>query len=225
MIEISISTICKFLCKSGFTRQRLRIVATQQDTFLREQYIIDVSLYSPIMFVFVDETGADHRNNLRKYGYSVHGKPAVNNTLLFRGERVSCMSVYGVLDVKMIRTTSDGDIFYDFIQTCLIPHLMPFNGINPHSVVILDNCSIHHCAEVVSTLRDIGVLVHFLPPYSPDLNPIEQAFSKVKSQLKTIDPEEELDMETALLASFAAITAEDCRGWISHPGIYSNKII
>ena len=45
MIEISISTICKFLCKSGFTRQRLRIVATQQDTFLREQYIIDVSLY------------------------------------------------------------------------------------------------------------------------------------------------------------------------------------
>ena len=47
----------------------------------------------------------------------------------------------------------------------------------------------------------------------------------MKSQLKTIDPEEELDMETALLASFAAITAEDCRGWISHPGIYSNKII
>ena len=53
-------------------------------------------LYSPIMFVFVDETGADHRNTY------------------FRGERVSaisCMSVYGVLDVKMIRTTSDGDIF------------------------------------------------------------------------------------------------------------------
>ena len=96
MIEISISTICKFLCKSGFTRQRLCIVATQQDTFLREQYIIDVSLYSPIMFIFVDETGADHRNNLRKYGYSVRGKPAVLSIIpYYSGYRLShaCQSM------------------------------------------------------------------------------------------------------------------------------------
>jgi transposase len=82
---------------------------------------------------------------------------------------------------------------------------------------VLDNCSIHHCAEVIETLKEIGVLVHFLPPYSPDLNPIEEAFSKVKTQLKSIDIS---DTETALLASFATITADDCRGWISHAGIY-----
>ena len=64
---------------------------------------------------------------------------------------------------------------------------MPFDGTNPHSVVVLDNCSIHHCADVEATLRDIGVLVHYLPPYSPDLNPIEEAFSEVKTKLKRIE--------------------------------------
>ena len=65
MLDISVhvaTTICKllfFINKSGFTQQRLRLVATQQDAFLREQYTVDVSVYSTDMFVFVDETGAD----------------------------------------------------------------------------------------------------------------------------------------------------------------------
>ena len=177
-LEISLGTICKFLHSSGFTRQRLRNLAIQQDMFLRQKYIIDVSVYSPDMFVFVDETGADRRNKLRRYAYSLRGRPAVNNTLLVRGERVSaisCMSANGILDVKTHKGTSNGDTFYDFVQTHLIPHVMPFNGTNPHSVVVLDNCSIHYCEEVVATLRDVGTLVHFLPPYSPDYNPIEEA--------------------------------------------------
>lgn len=224
MLDISVSTICKFLRKNGFSRQRLHVVATQQDTFLREKYILDVSVYSSDMFVFVDETGADRRNRLRKYGYSIRGRPAVNHALLFRGERVSaisCMSINGILDVKMVTETSNADTFYDFVQTHLIPHLLPFNGVNPHSVVILDNCTIHHSIEVTTSLKDVGVLVHFLPPYSPDLNPIEETFSKIKSELKCIDSDGILDTETALLATFNTVTDIDCKGWISHPGIYN----
>ena len=88
MVKISVSTICRFLHKGGFTRQRLRTVALQQDTFLREQFILDVSSFSPEMLIFLDETGADRRNSLRKYAYSLRGKPALNHSLLFRGERV-----------------------------------------------------------------------------------------------------------------------------------------
>ena len=58
--------------------------------------------------------------------------------------------------------------------------LMPFNGENPNCVLILDNCSVHHVDEVHQAFRDSGVLYHYLPPYSPDYNPIELAFSKVK---------------------------------------------
>ena len=64
-----------------------------------------------------------------------------------------------------------------FVQEHLLPHLLP-NEINPHSVVVLDNCAIHHTAEVMSMLEEIGVLVYFLPPYSPDFNPIGEASPK-----------------------------------------------
>ena len=222
LLDVSTSTICTFLHDHGFSRQKLRNVALQQDVFLREQYILDISVYSPEMFVFVDETGADRRNLLRKYGYSLRGRPAQNHSLLIRGERVSaiaCMSMEGILDVKTVVGTSDGDTFYNFMQTHLLPHLMPFDGHNPNSIVVLDNCAIHHIAEVKTMLEEVGVLVHFLPPYSPDFNPIEEAFSKVKSQMKMEMPPM-FDTETFLLSAFTSITPEDCCGWILHSGIY-----
>ena len=56
--------------------------------------------------------------------------------------------------------------------------------LTPDSVFVLDNCAIHHVCEVQTMLEQVGVLVHYLPPYSPDFNPIEEAFSKVKHQLQ-----------------------------------------
>ena len=114
LVSVSLSTICKFIYQSGFTRQRLRNVALQQDAFQREQYKSDVSVYTPEMFVFVDETGADRRNTLRKYGYSMRGRLALNHSHLIRGERISaiaCISLHGLLDVKTVKGTSNGDTF------------------------------------------------------------------------------------------------------------------
>ena len=143
MVTVSLSTICRFLQTSGFTHQRLCTIALQQDHFLREQFILDVSVYSPEMLIFVD---ADRKNSLRKYAYSLRGKPAKNHSLMVRGERVSaiaCMPMARILDVKTLKGTCDGDQFYDFLQRHLIQYTMPYNGVNPHSVV-LDNCAIHH---------------------------------------------------------------------------------
>ena len=172
------------------SNQSVRPPSTQQDSLLRLQFAVDVSLLSPnIMFIF-DETGSDNRNCIRKYGYSRCGWPLTTHKRLVRGERVSaiaCMSMEGILDVKTVRGTTDGDDFYFFVQTHLLPHLQPFNCVNPHSVVILDNASVHHVPEVVQSIEEIGALVLFLPPYSPDYNPIEEAFSKVKTTLRSYD--------------------------------------
>ena len=97
------------------------------------------------------------------------------------------MSINGMLDVYVTPNSVNAEIFEDFIDNSLLKHVMPFNGRNPSSVVILDNVSIHHTNGVVQVLHSIGVLVHYLPPYSPDLNPIEEAFSKVKADLKAND--------------------------------------
>ena len=107
-----------------------------------------------------------------------------------------------------------------FIEQSLLPHLMPFNGINPHSIVVLDNCSIHHVDHLVNLIESMGVLVLFLPPYSPDMMPIESAFSKAKSFLKANEIAFGAydDPTDIVLAAFASITPEDCLGWIQNCG-------
>lgn len=102
-----------------------------------------------------------------------------------------------------------------FLTSC---HLMKKKT---HSVVIMDNCIIHHGHEVVKMIREMGAVVHVLPPYSPDYAPVEEAFSKVKSQLKAMESEAEvLDLEILLLAAFSSITPENCQQWIKNAGIY-----
>ncbi len=103
-------------------------------------------------------------------------------------ERINAIGVVssaGVEDVHLHEGNVNGDVFEDFVRTSLLPMLMPFNGIN--SVVILDNASLHHMESVTAMINVVGALVRFLPPYSPDLNPIEEVFSKVKSVLKAND--------------------------------------
>ena len=66
----------------------------------------------------------------------------------------------------------------------LIPQMAAFDGSSDRSIVVLDNCSIHHVPDVVEEFRKAGVMVPFLPPYSPDSMPIELCFSYIKYYLK-----------------------------------------
>ena len=219
------STICRFLRRSNFSRKRLSLVAAQQSIEERAQFLSDVSIYQPEMLVFVDETGTDRRNSLRRYGYSLVGKPARSHSLLVRGKRFSAigiLSVNGILDTFITSDNVNAEVFQEFVEKSLIRHVMPFNGYNPHSIVILDNASIHHTDAVVNLLQSIGVLVHFLPPYCPDLNPIEEAFSKVKYHLKAnesaIQASRDNELEDFILSAFLSITPYDCCQWIHHAG-------
>ena len=99
---------------------------------------------------------------------------------------------------------------------------MPFNGTNPSSVVIFDNCSIHHLDDVVDLIHSVGAHVIFLPPYSPDLMPIEQCFNKVKLFLQEHDTviQSVSDPMMIITAAFASITSdsEDCIAWSADCG-------
>lgn len=224
-LDVTESAVCKVLKKIGFSRQRLALFALQRDDYLRLQFTADVSLYRRESLIFVDEIGTDSKDAVRSYGYSLRGKPLKAQKLLVRGEHVSAISALsmdGIIALKIVRGGVDGDAFYDFVCSSLLPHLMPYNGTNKHSTVILDNCSIHHIAEVSDVFKDTSVLTHFLPPYSPDYNPIELAFSKVKYMIKSLEVEMQAidDIETIVLCAFATITAADCQAWIESIGIY-----
>ena len=88
----------------------------------------------------------------------------------------------GIHDVFIAEGTMNGEHFTTFVRNVLLLHLNPFNGVNPRSVVIMDNASIHHVDQVVDLIeRQAGAKLCFLPPYSPDLNPAEGVFSQIKS--------------------------------------------
>lgn len=223
--DISAKLICGYLKEMNFSRQKMQIIAKQRDEQLRSGFRDDVSLYEPHMLVFIDETGTDRRDSIRRYGYSLRGKPSKSCKMLIRGERISVigiMTVNGVLDLHVVHGSADGDVFLEFLEKYLLPCLMPFNGINSNSVVILDNCSIHHVEEVAELVKEVGAMMHYLPPYSPDYNPIEWCFSKVKTVISSLECEMECTEDIELIArtAFATVTPEDCQSWIEDTGIY-----
>lgn len=222
--QISESTICTFLRKNGFTRRKLSRVAGQRCDFLRSQFMEDLSIFSMDMFVFVDESGSDNRDALRKYGYSLRGQPAKALSLFPRGKHLSAIAAMccdGVLGCQIREGGVNSEAFQAFLDMELASKLLPFNGINPRSIVVMDNASIHHADQLTNSLEDLGVLVYFLPPYSPDLNPIEELFSKVKSVMKANEYVlEGYDIETSILCGFSSITSVDCVNWINHSGYY-----
>ena len=76
---------------------------------------------------------------------------------------IGIMSLERVEDVYLSEETVNSDIFEDFVRTTLLPILMPFNGINSHSVVVMNNCSVHHLERVTAMISSIGALIRFLP--------------------------------------------------------------
>ena len=222
---VSESSICRFLQRNKFSRKKLQHIAQQRNEQLRALFISDCALYSPEMMVFLDETGCDNRDSMRKYGYALRGHRATARRLLCRGKRVSSVAaidVNGVLCVKSTLETINGDFFCDFLERFLLPQLLPFDGINPKSVVLLDNASIHHVPRAISLIQSVGALVHFLPAYSPDLNPIEELFSKIKAVLKENDHAiqrltDDCTIDT-VQAAYSLVTPDDCYGWYQHSG-------
>lgn len=222
-VKVSCSTLCRLLHRYGMTRKKIRVVAIQRSDTLRGQFMAELLLFQRHTLVWLDETGSDRRNFMRKYGYAIRGDRAIEKQFVVQGQRtnaIAAISSAGVVAYQLVSHTVDGTVFFDFIRSQLLPQLQPFDGESPASVVIMDNLSVHHVEPVVCLLRESGVLVLFLPPYSPDLNPMEEAFSYIKYFLREHgDIIDAFDSPTQVLhAAFNSITSEQCNGWITHSG-------
>ena len=129
-ITVNISTICRTLKFMGCTRQVIQRVALQRSDEQRAKFIADVSVYDPSMFIWIDESGCDRRNCMRKRGYSLRGMTPRDHRLLVHGTRYSAipvMSLEGIHDVYLAEGNVDGKKFETFVRSCLLPILQPFN--------------------------------------------------------------------------------------------------
>lgn len=218
---VSGSTVCRLLQKHGYTRKKIRQVAKQRCEELRGIFMARVFNYPREFLVWCDETGSDQRDQIRKFGYSLRGLTPVYHRYLLRGTRISsvaAMTSSGVLTYEFHTDTMNGDKFFDFVRGKLIPSMQAFTG--PHSILIMDNCSIHHVEEVKQELEAAGILVIFLPSYSPDCNPCEEMFSFVKYYLKDHDQLLQIidEPEEILKSAFDSVTESQSNNWITHSG-------
>ena len=212
---VSEATICRTLKRYGFTR-KMKYAALQRSDLIRAEYQAEIAVYDPSMLVFVDESGSDQRNATRHYGYALRGYSPQSFKFLSRGKRLSAIAAITISELlcyELHEENVDGDTFYLFIQRTFLPNLLPFDGHNRNSVVVMDNCSIHHVPEVIELIRSVGAIVVFLPPYSPDFTPIEEMFSKIKSFLRQHEAVFEAAPTEVLSAGFNAVTEQDCIGW------------
>ena len=208
---IDTSTICRAVKRLGMTCQRIRHLVLQRSEVKRAEFAAEMHILDPSMIIWIDEMGSDRRNALRKYGYGFRGLPPQDYSLQLRSKRhsaIGIMSTEGVEDVFITDESVDGEVFLFFVRNHLLPILQPFDGYNAKSVVVMDNASIHHVDSVVACINSVGALVHFLPPYSLDFNPIESVFGEVKQYLQANNLllHTSLSMNTILLMAFNSVS-------------------
>lgn len=176
----SSSTICRTIKQQGFTYKKVEIIALQRSEEKRIEFMAEISQHEPEMLIWIDETGSDRRKSVRTHGYSLRGIPPCHTQLRVGGKRISAISVMTTRGIEDVYTTTDSVNGEDFLFEHVFPIILPFDGLNSRCVVVMDNASIHHLDRVQEIITGIGARLCFLPPYSPDLMPLEEVFSKVK---------------------------------------------
>ena len=164
--------------------------------------------------IFIDETWAS-TNMARRYGRAPRGhrlRVGVphgrwKTTTFVAGLRLSGLVAPFVLDGPINRAA-----FETYVEMILVPEL------RPGDVVILDNLSSHKGPRVRALIEEAGARLLYLPPYSPDFNPIEQAFAKLKALLRKAAARTVPDLWTAIRHAFAAFSPGECRNYLTAAG-------
>ncbi len=172
------------------------------------------TLWEVTNVIFLDESGTQ-TNMTPRYSRAPRGERAVGraprnhekNTTL-----VASLSLAGLGAAMTLEGALDGDAFVAYLESFLLPTLVP------GQMIVLDNLSVHKDKRVRPLIEGAGCLLIYLPAYSPDLTPIEQAFSKIKEYLRRVGVRSREALGRAITAAMATVTAHDAKGWFTHCG-------
>lgn len=173
------------LKKEKISKKSLRILAKERSQDQRDDFVLKVSQYHHTQLIYIDESASNKHTVHRKKGWSLFGIKPTFSRPLKRQERYSILPAYysdGILCYIIHHGSIKGYRFEWFLEEVVLPRCNPFP--RPKSVIIIDNCSIHMNARIEELYNKYGVKVLYLPPYSPDYNPIKEFFSVLKAWLK-----------------------------------------
>lgn len=164
--------------------------------------------------VFLDESGAQ-TNMTRTHGRAPRGVRVIDRVPHGHWKTTTILSAIrtsGPFAAAVVSGATDSDVFRTYVEHVLTPELLPGD------VVILDNLQPHKAAGVREMIETAGATLLYLPPYSPDFNPIENMWSKVKQHLRSAAARTFGALQEAVTAALRNITPGDCLGFFRHCG-------
>ena len=177
-VECHISTVWRALEKLSFSRKLATKRAREQIEPLRRVYRARMQQYKAEQVIAIDESACNERTGDRKYGWSQVSTPVEATYSMKRSERWSllpAMTVNGYLNYTIFQGSITSEIMEDCLARSVLPHTTP-----GYSVIVLDNASIHRSARLRELCAMYEVQLEYLPPYSPDYNPIEKSIKQLK---------------------------------------------
>jgi len=184
-------------------------VKIERDAWIATQGEMDVN-----KLIFLDESGIN-TGMTRLYGRSSSDERVVDYIPDVRFERTSILSsirINGDMVPLVFEGALNGELFKAYISQCLVPTL------HEGDIVIMDNLTSHKVKGVVDPIIAVGATVVYLPPYSPDFNPIEMMWSKVKAHLRKVKARSSDLLENAIAEALDLVTAADLTAWFVHDG-------
>ena len=194
--------------------EKKTLTATERDEAARQAWRARVSGVDPQRLVFIDETGS-HLGLVRLYARAPRGERAVGRAPRNRGRTrttISSLRLDGIGPGLLVEGGISTAGFEVYVEHLLAPTL------KPGQIVIMDNLRQHRGERTRKLIEARGAELWFLPSYSPDLNPIEEAFSKLKTLLREAAARTHEALVAAIWAGLKAITASDARGYFIHCG-------
>jgi transposase len=216
--QVSPATISRALRRLNLTRKKKTLRATERsrhDVIERyEQFVQDIQQVDPARLKFIDEAGSTIAMT-RTQGRAPSGERVYDSVPRNRGRVTTMLGLISLSGMEGLMTVEGGTtkkVFGQFVDQCVGPLLQRGD------VVVMDNLMAHKGDEVRQAIEKTGAHVMFLPPYSPELNPIELAWSKLKSILRTLAARTREELEAAIAYAADCISQGDAVGWFLHCG-------
>lgn len=188
--------------------------ASERDGVVRRAWSKLAALVDPAAWIWLDETGS-HLGYTPTHARAPRGQRAYASAPRNQGENttvLASLSLAGVGPTMRFDGPMTTDRFAGYVRHVLAPTL------RPGQIVVADNLRAHHSERARAAIEARGARLWHLPPYSPDFNPIEEAFSKVKAFLRRAQARTDDALRAATWAALASITLADITGWFSHCG-------
>ena len=215
-IKVSIPTICRLLQRLELTRKKKTLHADEAQTErvqkLRREYWTTIGEVCLKDLVFIDETGVNLAMT-RRYARAKKGERAYSKSPYNRGQNITmigAISTTGFLAPFTFEGWTDKEAFLTYVTQVLVPELWV------GACVVMDNLPAHKAIKVREAIESVGAKVKFLSPYSPDFNPIENCWSKLKAFLRSQEARTYKELDSSISEAINLITDKDIIGWFTH---------